>query len=79
MGKIHNIKLVTYVLLAISFMCIGSTFNNLNAQNALCDRNPLYWPLGIGFASLGGSIILGIIFKHMMPHDLYTEMDNIKL
>lgn len=79
MSRPHTVKLATYVLLALSFMCIGATFNNLNSHDELADRNPAYWPLAIGFASLGGSIILGIVFKYIFPSDLYKEMNEIKL
>jgi hypothetical protein len=75
----ENIKFVTYIILAISFMCIGALFNSLNSYDDVYDRNPLYWPLAIGFASMGGRIILGIVFKYVMPQQLFIELDKIKL
>ena len=75
----ENINLLTIILIALSFICIGGTLYDLNAhQKNNRYQQALYWPLAIGFSTAGGSIILGLFLKHLLPSNLMKEMIDIK-
>ena len=72
------INLITIILLSISLMFIGCAFYDLNSSGDAYDHNPIYWPLALGFTSTSSVILLGLIFKYLMPDDLMNEMQTIK-
>jgi hypothetical protein len=78
MLSIQNINLLTIILLAMSFICIGGVFYDLSSSQDMHMRQPLFWPLAIGFSSGGGSIIIGLLLKHLLPTELMDEMRSIK-
>jgi hypothetical protein len=42
------------------------------------DRNPIFWALAIALASGGGSVLMGIIMKHLMPYEISQKMKTYK-
>lgn len=72
------VNLLTIILIAMSFICIGGVFNDLSNSQDMHMRQPLFWPLAIGFSSAGGGLILGLVLKHFLPFELIEEMRNIK-
>lgn len=73
----ENINLLTIILIALSFICIGGTLYDLNTHQKY-HTQPLFWSLAIAFSTAGGSIILGLFLKHLLPSNLMKEMIDIK-
>jgi hypothetical protein len=74
----ENINLVTIILISLSFIFIGGTLYELNSNQNTKYKQPLLWPLAIGFSSAGGTIIIGLFLKHCLPYELMDQMKNIK-
>lgn len=74
----ENINLLTIILIAFSFICIGGTLYDLHTSQDMHMSQPLFWPLAIGFSSAGGALLLGLLLKFALPDELMTEMQNIK-
>ena len=73
-----NVNLLTIILIAMSFICIGGTFYDLNNSQDMHMKQPLFWPLAIGFSSAGGALLLGLVLKTLLPTELMDEMQTIK-
>lgn len=73
-----NINLITIILIAFSFICIGGTFYDLHTSQDMHMQQPLFWPFAIGFSSAGGSLLLGLFLKTILPTELLSEMRAIK-
>jgi len=74
----ENVNLLTIILIAMSFICIGGVFYDLSNSQDMHMRQPLFWPLAIGFSSAGGSLMIGLLLKHFLPIEIMEEMRSIK-
>jgi hypothetical protein len=73
-----NINLVTIIVISLGFIFIGGAFFYIHNEPGIYGKNPLFWALGISMASGGGSLLIGILTKHLLPKELLQEMNNIK-
>ena len=73
-----NVNLITVILIALSFICLGGTFYDLHNSQDINTRHPLLWPLAIGFSSAGGGLLIGMIIKTILPGEILSVMNNIK-
>lgn len=73
-----NVNLLTIILIAMSFICIGGVFYDLSNSQDMHMRQPLFWPLAIGFSSAGGALMIGLLLKHFLPFEIMEEMRSIK-
>jgi hypothetical protein len=73
-----NVNLLTIILISISFICLGGTFYDLHSSQGMHMKQPLFWPLAIGFSSAGGGLLLGLLLKIALPEELMLEMRSIK-
>ena len=73
-----NILLIVTIIISLIFMNIGSIFFDIH-NNLPCEYNePIYWPLAIGFSSLGGIILVRLILYKIIPTDIWKNINNIK-
>jgi len=77
LGRV-DVHLLNIELIALSFICIGGVFNDLSNSQDMHMRQPLFWPLAIGFSSAGGGLMIGLFLKHFLPFELMEEMRSIK-
>lgn len=73
----ENINLITVIILAMVFMTIGGIFYDIHSHLPLHEREPIYWPMSIGFSSAGGALIIGLLMKTLLPIDLFNDMKSI--
>ena len=73
-----NINLVTIIIISMGLIFIGGAFFYTHNEPGIYEKNPIFWALGISMASGGGSLLIGILTRHLLPKTLLDEMNNIK-
>lgn len=73
-----NVNLITIIIIAMGFIFLGGTFFYKHLSSPIHERQPIYWALGISLASGGGSLLIKLILKNLLPYDILNEMNNIK-
>jgi len=73
-----NIRLITTILIALILVNLGSLFFDINSNTPYKYNEPIYWPLAIGFSSMGGIIIVNLILKCLIPSDIWDEIRLIR-
>jgi amino acid transporter len=73
-----NVNLLVIIILAMIFITIGGIFYDVHSHLQLYEREPILWPLAIGFSTAGGALILGLMLRHFVPVDVMNEMRNIR-
>lgn len=73
-----NINLATIIIISFGFIFLGGAFFYIHNEPGIAEKNPFFWALGIGMASGGGALLIGILNKHLLPKELLVEINNIK-
>ena len=73
-----NTHLLTIIV--IGLICIYTAGIFVYIHNSMDDeeKNPIYYVLGAAFSSLGGSILLSIIERTIVPRTISEQMEEIK-
>lgn len=74
----HYINLATIIVIAIIFIMISGIFLYIHENSDVLVKNPLYFALGLAFASGGATILFNIFSKNILPTELHMEIDDIK-
>lgn len=74
----HYINLLTVIIISVIFILIAGIFLYLHESQDLEKKEPIYFAMGIVFASGGASIIFNMFIKNLLPTELYDEIDHIK-
>ena len=74
----ENVRLVTVILISMGLIFLGGALFYQHSKPPVHERNPMFWAFAIALASSGGSIILGIIFKNILPEHLSITMKQYK-
>jgi hypothetical protein len=74
----HYINLTTIIIIAVIFILIAGNFLYIHEKSEMPHKNPIYFALGIVFASGGASILFNLLNKNILPTELYEEISNIK-
>jgi hypothetical protein len=74
----ENIHLISVIILSLGLIFLGGALFYKHNDPPLHERNPIFWALAIALASGGGSILLGLIFKTLLPKELSNTIKNIK-
>jgi hypothetical protein len=74
----NNINLISIILIAIGLIILGGSLFYLHNAMPQTKKNPLLWALSFGLASTGGSIIISLILKHILPYDFNILIKNLK-
>ena len=73
-----NVNLLIVIVLSMIFITVAGIFYDVHSHLPLHEREPILWPLAIGFSSAGGGLILGLILRHVVPLEVIREMKNIR-
>jgi drug/metabolite transporter (DMT)-like permease len=73
-----NIHLITIIFISIGLIFIGGALFYQHSAPPVHERNPIFWALAIALASGGGSVLVGIIMKHLMPYEISQQMKTYK-
>jgi hypothetical protein len=73
-----NVNLVTIIIISIGLIFLGGSFYYLHNSVEDYDSNPIFWSLGVGLASTGGTILVGLILKTILPYSVYKQLTDIK-
>jgi hypothetical protein len=73
-----NIHLITVILIAIGLIFLGGSLFYIHSTPQPHERNPIFWALAIALASGGGSILINLISKTMLPLQISQKMRELK-
>ena len=74
----NNIALITIIIISLTLINIGCAFFDIHSNIPYKYNSPIYWPLAIGFSSIGGIILTNIIIKYIIPDSIYKNINIIK-
>jgi hypothetical protein len=72
-----NIHLITVILIAIGLIFLGGSLFYIHSTQQSHERNPIFWALAIALASGGGSILINLIFKTVLPLQISQIMREL--
>ena len=73
-----NSKLIITIIVALILINLGRICFDINSNVPYKYNEPIYWPLAIGFSSIGGFIIVNLILKNILPEEIWAEIKLIK-
>lgn len=73
-----NIHLISIIFISMGLIFIGGALFYQHSTLPIHERNPMFWALAIALASGGGSVLVGMIMKHILPEDLIKQMKQYK-
>jgi hypothetical protein len=73
-----NIHLISVILISIGLIFLGGAFFYQHNSLPLHERNPIFWSLAIALASGGGSVLVGLVFKTILPKEISDQMKTLK-
>ena len=74
----ENVHLISIILISMGLIFIGGALFYQHSVLPIHERNPVFWALAIALASGGGSVLVGLIMKNILPEDLIKQMKNYK-
>jgi hypothetical protein len=74
----NNVNLVTIIVISIGLIFLGGSFFYLHNSIEDYESNPIFWSLGVGLASTGSAILVGLILKAVLPFTVYTQLIDLK-
>jgi hypothetical protein len=72
------INTITIIVIALIFIMIAGIFLYKHENCNILEKNPMFFALGIVFASGGASILFNLITKSILPDDLKERINTIK-
>jgi hypothetical protein len=72
-----NIHLITVILISIGLIFLGGSLFYMHSTPQPHERNPIFWALAIALASVGGSILINLIFKTILPVQISQKMREL--
>ena len=73
-----NINLISVIIISLGLIFLGGALFYQHNASPLHERNPIFWALAIALASGGGSVLVGLIFKTLLPKELSETMRGLK-
>ena len=73
-----NIHLITIIFISIGLIFIGGSLFYQHSAPPIHERNPIFWALAMALTSGGGSVLVGIIMKYMLPYEISQQMKTYK-
>ena len=74
----ENIHLITIIIISMGLIFLGGSFFYQHSYPPIHERNPMFWALAIALAGGGGSVLIGLILKHLLPMQLSNQMRALK-
>tara|TARA_B110000238_G_C15912456_1_gene346870 strand:- start:303 stop:563 length:261 start_codon:yes stop_codon:yes gene_type:complete len=76
--SIENFRLISVILIALSLIFLGGALFYMHNTPKPHLRNPVLWALAIALASGGGNILIGIIYKIILPIQISDKIRELK-
>lgn len=73
-----NIHLITVIIISIGLIFLGGSLFYQHIAPPIHERNPILWSIAIALSSGGGGVLIGLIFKNLLPHELSKQMKELK-
>lgn len=73
-----NIHLISVILLSLGLIFLGGSLFYQHNEPPVHERNPILWAFAIAIASGGGSVLIALIMKTLLPKVLSDQIKEIK-
>ncbi len=73
-NKKKILNTVTTLVIALTFIIISGILIYTHDNTPLENKDPIYFALGIAFASGGASVFFGMLSKHILPDEIAEKV-----
>jgi hypothetical protein len=77
-NKKKILNTTTTMLIALTFIIISGILIYTHENMPLTEKNPIYFALGIAFASGGASIFFGMLSNHALPDEIAERVTEAR-
>lgn len=74
----ENVHLITIIIISLGLIFLGGSLFYQHNTLPVQYRNPILWSFAIALASGGGNVLIGLIFKVLLPSELSNQMKILK-